>query len=493
MSEENKTKKKKTRLSKVLYNYLNESVIEEYWHDRNDKEHLYVTVREGKKFSHRLVGSSFNYWVTGIFNSQYNDVLSQTALKDVVALIKAKCMQGSGYRVCSRILNDGDAVYYNLAKETTQEVVKITSVGVTIEKIPKDLKIVTDTQTNEQVMPVSGVGDLEVLRELANCGTREDFLLIVTYLAYCMMGKEPYPVLNVCGEAGSGKSGLCNKLASLIDASESISCSAKTKEEDLMLIAKHKAILYFDNSSFVKWDLSDLLCKIATGAGLVKRKIYSESIHSTKIGSGILLNGVNNVVERSDLNDRCIVINLEKPKKKKYCHELDKKFREVKPQILAGMFNLVSVGMRFMPYVSVPEEKMSRMIDYIRFGTACEQHLGMYDGEFADIMKSREREATSELMEDDIVLQSFIAIASGHIDVASAWSTTPTLLWDNVCKDMDKKYGPYCKLKPASPNSFTRYLNRFKGNLREIERIDVKSKQIAKGKRMVEITRLEEK
>ena len=296
-------------------------------------------------------------------------------------------------------------------------------------------------------------------------------------------------MLNVCGEAGSGKSGLCNKLASLIEASESISCSDKTKEEDLMLIAKHKAILYFDNSSFVKWDLSDLLCKFATGAGLVKRKIYSESIYSVKISTGIILNGVNNVVERSDLNDRCITINLDKPKINKSCHELDKKFREVKPQILAGMFNLVSVGMRFMPYVSIPEEKMSRMIDYIRFGTACEQHLGMYDGEFANIMKSREMEATKEVLGNDMIIDSFIDVANDGLKDIPKWSTTATVLWTKIREDINEKY-KFNNFKLKSANTLMQHIYRFKGSLREIERIDVKEGERTKRKRAVEITRL---
>jgi hypothetical protein len=68
----------------------------------------------------------------------------------------------------------------------------------------------------------------------------------------------------------------------------------------------------FDNLSNVPHWLSDALCRLSTGGGFGTRTLFEndeETIFTAK--RPIILNGIGNIVSRSDLLDRALLVKLE--------------------------------------------------------------------------------------------------------------------------------------------------------------------------------------
>src|SRR5437667_12134418 len=87
---------------------------------------------------------------------------------------------------------------------------------------------------------------------------------------------QPYPVLALHGEQGSGKSTAARLLRKLVDPNVASLRAAPRNEHDLMIAANAGWLLSFDNLSSIPAWLSDALCRLATGGGFATRELYSD-------------------------------------------------------------------------------------------------------------------------------------------------------------------------------------------------------------------------
>jgi hypothetical protein len=130
------------------------------------------------------------------------------------------------------------------------------------------------------------------------------------YLLGCLREKVPFPMLAVIGEQDSGKTTLCRLVKSLIDPSKPATRAAPKNEEDLMIAADGCHILALDNLSHIDEQLSDALCRLATGGGLGTRTLYTNRDQTIfDAVRPIVFNSVADVLSRSDLLDRAIVLS----------------------------------------------------------------------------------------------------------------------------------------------------------------------------------------
>ena len=82
-------------------------------------------------------------------------------------------------------------------------------------------------------------------------------------------------------------------------------------ERDLAIAAGNAWVLAFDNLSGISRPALGRLCRLATGGGFATRQLYSddeEIIFSAK--RPIILNGINDVATRGDLQERSLLVSL---------------------------------------------------------------------------------------------------------------------------------------------------------------------------------------
>jgi hypothetical protein len=483
MTKQTKATKEKIKLEKIAFSYLNNRVIKEYWYDIDNKEDLYITVTEKEYERHYLVNDDLKDFILYKFYVAYDEILSKNIALNIISIIKIKCIQARGYKVYSRIANTENGVIYYYLKNNNNEVVEIDNRKISIKQLPSDIKIIAHQSLREQCAPNFKNSNIHLLKEVANCGDREDFILIATYLAYCMQAKAPFPILNIYGETGSGKSELCNKLVSLIDPNVTPSLTLSKSESRMYGDATMRSILYFDNLSGINGEISDILCKISTGAGVSLRKYYTTAeVVTINAGAGIILNGIYNTAERPDLIDRSITVNLRHLQSRKSCHKLNEKFEQVKPQILAGLFEMLSHAIVKMDTITISdEENTPRMIDYTRFGTACEEYLGLDEGEFLEIFRRRSNNAVEDSMSNDVVLEAVALVIKDQLDCNDSCKIVYGNLFNLVIKKLDELYPDlHPHVKPRAPNSLSRYINRKIQYLRKTEGLDIVIKRTKK-------------
>src|SRR5215475_4695780 len=185
-------------------------------------------------------------------------------------------------------------------------------------------------------------GSIEALAALLNLSTPDEFVLVVAWLLAALQQVGPYPLLVNAGEQGSAKTVLTKILRALIDPNVAPTRVPPREERDLMIAANNGHILAFDNlSSLPSW-LSDALCRLATGGSFAIRRLYTDCdeilFQATRPA---ILNGIEDVVCRSDLADRALFLALEPiaDERRRTESQLWREFELVRPQILGALLD----------------------------------------------------------------------------------------------------------------------------------------------------------
>ena len=162
-------------------------------------------------------------------------------------------------------------------------------------------------------------GSIELLRPFCNVASDGDFVLLVAFALAVLRPNSNYVILVVTGEQGSCKSTTIRFIVWLTDPRMPEQRSLPRDEDSLITAAKGAHVLSYDNVSGLKDWLSDAFCRLATGGGTGKRKLYTDDDEVLFAGRRpICLNGIEDVVNRADLVDRCEMLAHEPiPEKKR--------------------------------------------------------------------------------------------------------------------------------------------------------------------------------
>jgi putative DNA primase/helicase len=168
-----------------------------------------------------------------------------------------------------------------------------------------------------------------------------------------------------------------------------------TNEQDLVISAKNNHVVAFDNlSEFRPW-LSDALCRVATGGGLSKRKLYTDDEEMLlKVRRPVLLNGISSeMINRPDLLDRSLLIEVPLVSDARRCTEEEvwKRLEEARPRLLGALLDAVVMALRRQGQVKL--SRMPRMADFVMWVEASSPALGWKDGEFAELYFELRNEA----------------------------------------------------------------------------------------------------
>src|SRR5262245_916582 len=181
-----------------------------------------------------------------------------------------------------------------------------------------------------------------------------------------------FPVLILSGEQGCGKSSPARCVVELTDPRIPEQRSMPRSEEDLLVAAKGAHVLSFDNVSGLPDWLSDAICRLSTGGGAGKRKLYSDEDEILFSGQRlVILNDIEDVAVRPDLIDTSVLLALEPipEKERRTEEEFNQDFARVAPEILGALLDGVVHGLRNLASVTVAGKP--RMADFALWAEAC--------------------------------------------------------------------------------------------------------------------------
>lgn len=269
--------------------------------------------------------------------------------------------------------------------------------------------------------PVSG-GTIGELRSFLNLSEDADFTLIVAWLLAALRPKGPYPLLALAGEPGAAKSTTASILRNLVDPNVANLRSTPREERDCWIAANNAGLLAFDNLSRIPNWLSDALCRIATGGGYATRELHTNDDEMLfDVIRPTLLTAVSEVIARSDLADRAIMIELPTiPNTQRVDEERFKSaFLEAKPRIFGALLDAMVIGLRNRPNVTL--EKLPRLADFAIWASACEPAY-TYPNGFMEAYTNNAIEAVMGVIEGDAVCVALLAFMKTQ---GNAWQGRP--------------------------------------------------------------------
>ena len=434
------------------------------FHDA-DRNAYAIVPRKGAMEVWPIRSEGFRHILAGEFFELTSKGFSRNAAGDALDTLEAKAIHtGKQHTVYLRVARVGGALYLDLCDDAWR----------VIEVRPEGWKILDRAPVHfirkrgMEALPIpSGFGDVGHLANLINMDHASGhFELVVSWMIGALRGRSPYPILVLQGEQGTGKSTASRIIRRFIDPS-TVPLRAPPKEpRDLIVSAVNNHLVCLDNLSGINAEISDCLCRFATGGGLDLRKLYTDSdTVMIDIQRPVLVNGIDDIANRPDLAERAVILHLpvlEAPTRvmeSKLWEEADKH----SPAIMAGLLNALSAALANEATTHL--ERKPRMADFAVWATAAESALPWERGGFMTAYEAMRERAVEEGIDSSPVGSVLVEYLLGLSPITS-WSPTPTHLFQTL----SEKAGERARSQawPRTSKGMGMALNRIAPNLRAI-------------------------
>jgi hypothetical protein len=340
-----------------------------------------MRMSDGHVEVHPMDESRFKNWISGIFYNTHDELLNDDDLKKIVRILTARAefddniprrsldIRVRGYNEAEynknnndcdnscvgsvgsfgELVEDFDAIYYDLTNKKW-EAIKITAEGWEIDKHPPFLfrrfggeapQGYPDRNYEPDVLD-KWVDLLNLKPEYAET---QKIVVKVKQTANYWPNTTAKPILILQSSQGTGKTTAFELMRDSVDPNSALTMSMPKDDAQLKQALAHNYMSFFDNLSDITDGQSDILCRGVTGAGDIKRKLYENDediVYGYRRIEGV--NGITNIVTKSDLLDRGLAVDFaEIPKhKRELLRIIRKKHYDLKPKVLAFCLDVIS-------------------------------------------------------------------------------------------------------------------------------------------------------
>ena len=411
---------------------------------------------------HKVRTTGLKGWHHEVFFRETGWPLASQPTQDAIDTLAAKArFDGDEKPVFVRMAEHGGNIYVDLGGEDWQAV-KVAPGGWEVVTDPP-VKFIRRRGMNPLPYPVEG-GDIVELRQFVNVKDDSDWILFVGWIIGAFHPTGPYPILDLDGEQGSGKSTASRMLSEFIDPREASLRSAPREERDLVICAKNSWLIAFDNLSAISGWLSDALCRLSTGGGFGTRQLYTDDEETLFSGKRpILFNGILPLANHADLGDRTIAMTLPTvpDNERRTESELWAAFDEAKPRIFGAILTAVSVALNRRDGVTL--ERPPRMADFARWVVAASPALGWDGKAFLRAYASNQQSVIERTIENSLVGPAIVKL----IEAAGQWEGTATKLLHDL-ESVSTVREQRRKGWPTTPEGLSNALRRIAPSLRRI-------------------------
>lgn len=415
---------------------------------------VYVEIeRGGVRFYYHVQSSEFRRYIVSKFRESEGKVLTKESVERVRSYFEAVAFDNDErHPVYKRVVYINGVIYYDLCN-SRGEVIEVTAEGWKVIVNPP-VKFVRKKGMLPNVTP-SFRGDIALLRKYFRLDDKQWLLLASAILDY--LYKAPYPILSIVGQQGSSKSTTSKVISKLIDPNETPVNAKPRDERDLFIMALNSHLLIFDNLSGISHQTSDTFCRLSTGTGFRTRQLYSDAEEKMIYSANpIIGNGIDSMGARGDLISRMIQIYLpvipanERLTEDEFWYEFEKDY----PVILGGIFDALSIALKNLPSVNLPEKP--RMADFAVFACAASEALGIAPEKFMEIYESNIKESNKNSLELDPLAVALEKFVSSWSNEKTEWIGTMNLLLQQLAVIMSLNGRQH----PKTPQSLSVHLKR---------------------------------
>ena len=345
-----------------------------------------------------------------------------TAVKNAIRALQAVARRrGEQHEVYIRSATIDGKIYIDLANDQRQ-VVEIDADGWRIHSDPP-VRFWRPAGMQPLPEPQRG-GSIKQLRRYANL-TDAGFILFVQLLIDALHRRDERPVGCFIGGEGRAKSTLAKVVQRVLDPRATNLGNPPTTVRELTVRARNGTVLVFDNLSTLSQDMSDAICRLASGIGSGMRKLFTDTTQINVGGSrSIMFTTVRNPITAPDLADRAVVLKLPAVGEEQRITNPTfwSAFERDLPYILGALYDIAACGLRELPHVRVA--RLPRLAEFFEGGVACEAGHGL--GSFLTAFDVAAQEALDAVVEDNAIalaVISFMADRDGR-----PWNGSATAL-----------------------------------------------------------------
>ena len=405
---------------------------------------LYYRIYQNEQYKLLDIDSQefYDYINYQMFNEE-GITINSSIWREVVSLLRGKYGNIKVGELRNRVAFKNDKIYFDLFDSNTEKMhfVEVTEKGWDIIDEDMGYLFKFGDGTKAQCIPKKDKGDYKLIEKYLNVEEKDKLLLLV-YIVALFVPDIQYPILNIVGEYGTGKTTISKIVKSLADHADDDQIGLSNDERNLILPLFHNHVTVFDNIQSLSRKTMELFCRVVTGGKCAIRKLYSNLKEEiVYLRSAIILNGISSVITKPDLMSRTVFIHtVSKSEMKTYDGEnkMKAEFEEDKPLILAGIFDILSKAIKIKETVKIKEN--FRMKDFSIWGYAIAESIKAGLGEmFVESMKRNEQ---THLIED-YMNEVLIPLICNYMKVRNGKevNTTTASFYEELMRNCDLLLG----------------------------------------------------
>jgi len=462
-NDEQEEAKEKSPLFRRALKLLEEEGVE-YWMTDNDEPFVSVSPTE-----HFLIkGANFERYLRKLIYKKEGCPLHKQTFEEVASVCESLAEEsGITHTLYKRVgCNEEGTVFEVFIGRQDGKVLRITADDFCIA-IP-ELKFLYRPRPipvpfrEEAVLPKEQYDKktvIELFSKIFHLQSEGDYALLIAWMLKTFYPKGEYPILALLGEReGVGKTTATKFIVKLLDPRPTLITRKPHTVDDLYTSAKMNFILAFDNLSNISPELSDEFCQLATGGGISKRKLYTDTeVVTYHTRNPIILNSIFDIVNARDLRRRCVVIEMKKPEKPVDIEVLENAFQQYAPYCYGYLIRCVQEAIKNKAIkIDTP---LLDVADFCKW--TMRAHPVFFLGRESFI---RELDATRRLKAIEMVNSNLVAsFIKDKLEDRDEWVTTAT----ELLKELKAEH-PFEKSLPSNPNALAKEIRKVASDLEAV-------------------------
>jgi hypothetical protein len=350
----------------------------------------------------------FRSWLAAEFHKRTDRYCSSDALSQLLECLRGQAMSAPTHKVFHRVAQLGNVVYLDLG-DRDYTVIEVCAAGWTVLEGRCPVKFRRPNSMKALPMP-SKSADWSGLRDILNL-KEEDWVLLMSWLSWGLFPNRPHPPLIINGEHGTGKSKTSELIKRLLDPAKALLLSMPREERNFKAHAANRWLITYDNLSGLSGEMSDALCRLATGGGLSDRGLYTDMDESVFEGvRPVVLNGIEALATRPDLLDRSIVLNLQPISEFRRIteQEWEDRLALCQEDILGSMLTALAQGLRERSKTKLLS--LARMADFHVWGNCVETAFGFTAGTFEASYQANRKLIHETAIDNDAIATAILQL-----------------------------------------------------------------------------------